>query len=100
MWFICSSSFLRQYLKVVAQSDQGPTSLFSTKAKAFTSQAIMSEKKRKSTSSAAAAVKEPGAKQQKLDPTKEKGWLKDSLKQQRTKNKQIQIQQKTPPLHI
>ncbi|KAK1878475.1 Low-density lipoprotein receptor [Dissostichus eleginoides] len=79
---ICrSSSFLRQYLKVLAQSDQGPTSLFSTKAKIFTSQAIMSEKKRKSTS-AAAAVKEPSAKQQKLDPTKEKGWLQDSLKQQ------------------
>ncbi|XP_010781205.1 CPD photolyase isoform X1 [Notothenia coriiceps] len=92
---ICrSTSFLRQYLKVVAQSDQGPTSLFSTKAKAFTSQAIMSEKKRKSTSAAASAVKEPGAKQQKLDPTKEKGWLKDSLKHQRTKNKQMKFNRK------
>ncbi|KAI4809132.1 hypothetical protein KUCAC02_018042 [Chaenocephalus aceratus] len=80
---ICRSS---SFFRVVTHSYLDTTSVLSSKNKAFTtSHTIMSEKKRKSTS--AAAVKEPGAKQQKLDPTKDKGWLQDSLKLQRTKNK-------------
>lgn len=56
----------------------------------------MSDKKRKATS----AAKEPDAKQQRLAPVKEEkkeragGWLRDTVKQQRTENKEMKFNKK------
>ncbi|KAK5859493.1 hypothetical protein PBY51_021046 [Eleginops maclovinus] len=86
---ICRSS---SFSRVVAHSYLNSTSVLSSKTKSFTSQTIMSEKKkRKSTS---VAVKEPSAKLQNLAPLKEKGWLEDRLKQQRTEKKEMEFNTK------
>ncbi|XP_010732065.3 CPD photolyase [Larimichthys crocea] len=72
-----------------------PTSAFSCLTKSFTTQNIMSDKKRKPTS-AAAAAKGSSAKLQKLTPMKEKagGWLQDLMKQQRTEKKDVKFNKK------
>lgn len=62
----------------------------------FSSQIVMSDKKRKAASSAAA---EPSVKQQKLAPVKNEkakagGWLQDLLKQQRTEKKEMKFNKK------
>ncbi|XP_044074459.1 CPD photolyase isoform X2 [Siniperca chuatsi] len=88
----------RQLLRLAAHSNQRPSSVFSCLTKSFTSQTIMSGKKRKATS--AAAAKDPSAKQQKLAPMEEEkeeragGWLQDLVKQQRTKNKEMKFNKK------
>ncbi|XP_029309247.1 deoxyribodipyrimidine photo-lyase-like [Cottoperca gobio] len=87
---IWRSSFLRQLLGVVAHTYQRPSSVLFPLTKSFTGQTIMSDKKRKSTSSA----KEPSAKQQKVAPMKERGWLQDSLKQLRTEKKEMKLNKK------
>ncbi|XP_068557702.1 CPD photolyase [Cebidichthys violaceus] len=85
------SSEPRRLLRLVVHSDRRPTSVLSLLTKSLTSPIIMSDRKRKSTS---AAAKQPGAKQQKLAPTKEEkskragGWLEDLVKQHRTENKE------------
>ncbi|XP_078120593.1 CPD photolyase [Sander vitreus] len=94
------SSAPRRLLRLVAHSNHRPTLVFSSPSKSFTSQTIMSDKKRKSTSSAAAAGKGPSAKQQKLAPMKEEkketaeGWLQDLVKQQRTEKKEMKFNKK------
>ncbi|XP_073346976.1 CPD photolyase [Pagrus major] len=93
MFFCFWSSFIsfapRPLLRLVAQSSQRSASV-------FTSQTIMSDKKRKTKSAAAG----PRAKQQKVAPMKEEkrerapGWLQDLLQQQRTDQKEMKLNKK------
>lgn len=95
----CSSSVSSAppFLRLVIHSKQRPGSLFSRLTNSFTTETIMSDKKRKATSAAATG---PSAKQQKLAPMKEEkkqraaGWLQDLVKEQRTEKKEMKFNKK------
>lgn len=100
--FSCSLAFSsapRRLLKLDTASNQRHSLLFNLFTKSFTSETIMSDKKRKATS--APSGKEPTAKQQKLVPGKEQeqkkkegsaeGWLQKLAKQQRSENKEMKF---------
>ncbi|XP_022610500.1 deoxyribodipyrimidine photo-lyase-like [Seriola dumerili] len=93
------SSAPRRLLKLVIHSNPRPCLINSLFTKSFTSETIMSDRKRKATS--APAGKQPSAKQQKLVPLKEEkkeekagGWLQEKLKQLRTEKKEIKLNKK------
>ncbi|XP_039999757.1 CPD photolyase isoform X2 [Xiphias gladius] len=88
----------RRLLKLVVHSDRWPSSILSRLPESFTSETIMSDKKRKAAS--APAGKEPNAKQQKLGPMKAEkeeragGWLQHLVKQQRSEKKDMKFNKK------
>ncbi|KAG7227261.1 hypothetical protein INR49_013921, partial [Caranx melampygus] len=92
------SSAPRRLLKLITHSDQRHTLIPPLLIKSFTSETIMSDKKRKATS--APAGKEPTAKQQKLVPGKEgkkeraEGWLQEQLREQRSEKKEMKFHKK------
>ncbi|XP_056246302.1 CPD photolyase [Seriola aureovittata] len=96
------SSAPRRLLRLVIHSNLRPCLINSLFTKSFTSETIMSDRKRKATS--APAGKKPTAKQQKLVPLKEEkkeekkeragGWLQEKLKQRRTEKKEMKFNKK------
>ncbi|XP_040910374.1 CPD photolyase [Toxotes jaculatrix] len=99
IWRISSfSSAPKRLLKLGIHSNQRPIPTLSLLIKSFTSETIMSDKKRKAAS--APAGKEPSPKQQKLAPVKEEkkaraaGWLQDLVKQQRPEKKEMKLNKK------